>query len=380
MNKIEDFFLKVLQNQPKDELQRYIRGFDKSEWQELHELSIKSGLFSAFYKRLTELNLEGPPDDFIALLQNLYFANLKRNIRLEKKMLEIMDFFRENGITAMPLKGPFMARQIYGDIDLRRTSCDLDFLVSRTQFDEAVSVFRKAGYCPSDKKDSNRYYAFCRQIPLQKKEGNDILRIELHWDLRNIFVRTHIDEFLSAAKNIDYSGIQIMAPSNEDLLLYLIFKSVFVFDTNFIDIRYLFDIHNLILKFRDCMDWEALAWKIRRFGFGLHTAYALRYSADFFRTDIPQDFINQFRIPWLKKFLLRKTTDRRGALWSNSRAKKTYAWLFLTKSYLFSDNIFGAVKDILRKMIIAVKLLCSPHTLSAVLIAISYYYATMVSR
>lgn len=360
MDKVEDFFLKVLQLRPKDELQGYTGDFNKSQWNSLHELSLKSGLFPAFYKRLAELNLDGIPRDFISLLQNLYFTNLKRNIYLEKQMLEITAFFQKNGITLMPLKGPFMARQIYGDLDMRRTSCDLDFLVSWLQFKKAVSIFKNEGYYFPYQKDPDRHYIFRREVPLCKNK-KDSVRLELHWDLLNIFSVTHIEEFWNSAEGVDYNGIKIPAPSSEDLLLYLIFKSVFELDTYIIDIKYLFDINSLILRRGDRINWKILTAKIRRFGFGLHAAYALGYSIDFFGTDIPKSFLDQFKVGRLKKFMLRNKTDKRNVLRANNKVKITYVWRFLTSSYLFSDNIFGTIKEIFRKIWLSVKLILNPQ-------------------
>jgi Uncharacterised nucleotidyltransferase len=50
-----------------------------------------------------------------------------------------------SGIPAIALKGPIMARELYGDPGLRVTS-DIDLLVSRTDFTRAVEILSDQGY------------------------------------------------------------------------------------------------------------------------------------------------------------------------------------------------------------------------------------------
>jgi hypothetical protein len=70
------------------------------------------------------------PAEWLARLRMQYMMNAARNMKMTAELLRILDALKEAGIKAMPLKGPVLAQQLYGDVALRQFS-DLDILVAR---------------------------------------------------------------------------------------------------------------------------------------------------------------------------------------------------------------------------------------------------------
>lgn len=80
-------------------------------------------------------------------LRKLYYSNLARNIRLTEEMLRILKMFEHAGIKAIPVKGPALAVQAYGDLSLRQFD-DLDFLLRLEDMMSAGDILKANGYKP----------------------------------------------------------------------------------------------------------------------------------------------------------------------------------------------------------------------------------------
>ena len=87
----------------------------KLNWDHLKEMAIYQGVFPLLYHRLT--NTEPPllPESERPSWRDLFLINAQRNLRLNRKLLQILTFLTQQGIRAIPIKGPVLALQAYGD-------------------------------------------------------------------------------------------------------------------------------------------------------------------------------------------------------------------------------------------------------------------------
>lgn len=199
--------------------------------------------------------MENIPHDFLAKLKSLYLVNLKINLKLEKELLNIIHYFKENDITIIPLKGPVLARFLYGDLSLRGRSGDLDLLIKKEQLKEAEEALGKIGFNPNRESADIFWRSFnlkyYREIGFIRSTNR--LLVELHLDLRGLFSYPPLEDFWSGLREFDLDGERILMPSNEDLLTYLCLVAMPL--TEFIELRYLYDIHTLISKFGKDLNW-----------------------------------------------------------------------------------------------------------------------------
>ncbi len=342
-----------------EELYKKMASLEDEDWQALFSLSIKNGLFPQLYDRLARLNLKKRPPEFSSKFRNIYLLNLKRNMLFEREMLKILDYLKEAGMRVIPLKGPFLARYIYNDLALRRSSGDLDILVRYDEIEKIGNKLKDIGYsfC-SGRFEIDIFHRFRRQISLQKRSAREFgVVIELQWDIRDMFTRTHTEEFWANSKEVDFNGHRVLAPSDEDLVLYLVLKSTFVFDSNFVEIKYLYDMHSLITSAARHIDWEMVARKVDELGLGVDFFYAFSISRAFFNTDIPEDILERFRPSPLKRLLVARRVRKEKILQAENKIPSTYVWYFLTSSFLRSKTIFGCLRMVLRKIRIAVELI-----------------------
>jgi hypothetical protein len=85
------------------------------------------------------------PPDRLAALRSEYHSIVARNMQLTHALQEALGALEAAGIAAIPVKGPVLALQAYGDIT-RRQFCDLDVLVRPPDLARAQQALEGIGY------------------------------------------------------------------------------------------------------------------------------------------------------------------------------------------------------------------------------------------
>ena len=348
---IEQILLCIIQEDSNtNKINKKIQDFNDSNWLALYELATKSGLSFVFYSRLLSLKLKNIPSEFLSKLKNLYLLNLKRNILLEQELFIILSYLQGLNIAVIALKGPLLARYLYNDLALRQASCDLDLLVKYENIEETEQKLQKIGYSfPLGKGgQADFFHRFRKQITLQKhREGlNDII-LDLHWDFRDRFINTHLEEFWFNAAYINLDGHRILAPSEEDLLLYLTLNAISDFD--FVQIKYLYDIHQLITTRANNINWNILVSKARQISLGAVIFVTLRLCRDLFNTDIPQKILGS-RKSVIRDNLIKLWINKKNILRFREKIASGYIWRHFVSSYILSKNIFACMRIIYNKI------------------------------
>lgn len=360
--RIEDVLLLVLKdNAEKSTIEKKVKNFTAVNWQDLGDLATKTGLFAEFYKRLLKLNLTDIPPDFLNRLKNLYLFNLRQNLILQRELFNLLEYFRAGGMAVVPLKGPILARHLYGDVALRRTSCDLDLLVKRERFEEAERILEKAGYvAPETNRDKfyrNYELKHSGQLRFSRHidDKNNFL-VELHWDLRGLFAYAPLEDFWRDLREIDFDGHKILMPSNENLLIYLCLISMTL--TEFPEPRYLYDIYTFVKKFGADLKWDTLAAKVVNARYRGPVFFGLALSREFFGFNIPAGFLEDIRPDIFKRLFLKLWINKQNVLYKRpDRSLGWYyfftTWHYFVTSWLYSKNIIDCIRIIYKKIFLS---------------------------
>lgn len=130
------------------------------------------------YLKLKDMPETIVPLEVIQALQQTYTKNTFKMLQLSGEMEQISKLFAENEIKTLFLKGPALARHLYGDISLR-TSKDLDVLVQETDLDKVDALLLASGYvkggAPFLLNGTKRKTHHVEYVHLQKK-----IQIEIH--------------------------------------------------------------------------------------------------------------------------------------------------------------------------------------------------------
>jgi hypothetical protein len=130
-------FLLLLDFPDSADIDRRLKAFTSSDWKAFFDFTTRSGLFPTCCSHLLHGKSLVIPRHYKSRLKQMFLLNLQRNSLLELELLAILDDFRNQGIEALPLKGPFLARYLYNDLALRRASADLDILMLDQQLRDA---------------------------------------------------------------------------------------------------------------------------------------------------------------------------------------------------------------------------------------------------
>jgi hypothetical protein len=186
-------------------------------------LAGKHGVMSLLYRSLGQIDRLVVPKETMARLRMLYMQNAARNVRMTGEMLRLLGIFEARGIQAIPIKGPILARQVYGDITLRRFS-DLDILVLKQDVLKAKEILLSEGYEQDFQLNAEQeklLLKFDCEYTFNHKARR--ISVEIHWQLA----------LSSQALDSDFAGIwgrakrtvlenrEVLSLSPEDQLMAL---------------------------------------------------------------------------------------------------------------------------------------------------------------
>ena len=172
------------------------------DWDALLVLGRRHSVFPLLYRQLTAVVRQDVPPEALNRLQEVYRGNTARNLFLLGELERVLRSLAEDGITAIPWKGPTLAIAGYGDLSLRRF-VDLDVIVRRDDVERAIAVLTRLGYRAEPAVSVSQQAFLIRTqhgLAFHRDEGR--LIVELHWDVAGV-------------------GSEVLALAPEDVLLSL---------------------------------------------------------------------------------------------------------------------------------------------------------------
>jgi hypothetical protein len=134
-----------LDGSARESLDREIGG--KVNWILLREEALHQGIFPLVYRFLKDTGQAGISEDKGGKWQSLYRVNTERNLRLTRRLTQILDLMASQGLSLLPIKGPVLAVQGYNDLALRQIT-DLDFLCKPEEAHKVFDLLTQAGFKP----------------------------------------------------------------------------------------------------------------------------------------------------------------------------------------------------------------------------------------
>ena len=260
------------------------------------------------------------------------------NTFYKKELMKILASFAAREIPVIPLKGILLSEYLYGDVESRDRSVDLDLLVREDSVARARSALEELGYIFRPDGEIEEYMWSYNFI----KPG--MPPIDLHWDI-TMMVRSHerIDSLWRLARPADLSGVKYYYFKPEELLLYL--SAHLVNSGAFRQLRHIRDIEHLIEKYGNEIDWNSVARKARewRLSGSLYAALVLirQSSGSIFSVEI----LRELKISLPKRLFIRFFADKKVVVARPFRRRFLDAFL----SYTFFEIVEAAsLKDYLR--------------------------------
>ncbi len=193
------------------------------EWDGFLDLSWRHGLMPLTNRHLLNSFADAVPAEHLKRIREDFRHNAARNLLLTNELCEMLDALGAQGLGARPLKGPALARQVYGDIKLR-SFVDLDLLVRAADATRAGEVLASLGYRPhlqlSPAQEAMLSRSECDRVYL--REGRNLM-CELHWAVTPPYfsVPLRTEAIFSDLTRIELCGREVAVPSDEIMLLLL---------------------------------------------------------------------------------------------------------------------------------------------------------------
>jgi hypothetical protein len=213
------------------------------------------------------------PPQILAELQKTLRSNAAHHMLLSGELLSLLRILDAEKVRAVPLKGPVLASELWGNI-ASRVMCDLDLLVSKADITRTTKILLANGYrLDSRLPPGQEKSAFHWNSQLAMVRDTPPVNLDLHWQLLpSLFpCAAYFDSVWDRLRTASFEGREILALSDNDLLLFLcahgsrhLWK----------DLRLSADIARLV-QIRQDLDWDSLMRSARDAGGELVLALGL---------------------------------------------------------------------------------------------------------
>lgn len=193
---------------------------EEIDWDCVVRKACLHGIVPIVYRTLEGMTEERVPKAILNKLHIYTRMIADRNTLLVDELNTILKLFSSQGIEVMPLKGPLLATELYGNLELRPIT-DLDILVRTQDVPKAKRLLLARGYLPEKDLSARQEKEYLtRECAFHFYQANGKLNVDLHWRL--IRWQAFKSDFLwSRAVTVRSGEIQSLWLAPEELLLYL---------------------------------------------------------------------------------------------------------------------------------------------------------------
>ncbi|HWJ77138.1 MAG TPA: nucleotidyltransferase family protein [Niallia sp.] len=233
--------------------------FININWNLFLELAFHHRIYPSLYVKLKDYFTNLVPKHVMQTLAMEYKNNTIKMLCLSAELEEINTLFTKNNVQSIFLKGPVLAKQLYGDIS-NRTSSDIDLLVRIDDLNQVDGLLKKKGYQKEDEflavfdewKWRNHHISYFHP----RKQT----LVEIHWRLSpGPKKESSFEELWRRKSTVYFAQNPIHTLGKEDLFLFLVTHGA---RHGWSRLRWLVDIHNLI---KDELNWGELQKLLKRY-------------------------------------------------------------------------------------------------------------------
>ena len=152
------------------------------DWEYLLGLGEQNEVLSLLYWHLNAASDDLVPPAVMQRLRGVFFQTSVHNLSLLKELMRVLAKLKEDGIDAVPYKGPSLARSLFGNVAFRRTR-DIDILVRPEAVERTRRLLVREGYQLATPMTDEEMVAHRQShYHLELLRQADGLRLEIHWE------------------------------------------------------------------------------------------------------------------------------------------------------------------------------------------------------
>lgn len=262
-------------------------GLTARQWTLVADEALRHQLGGLTYQVLTtQPDASGAPEEVRRRLRPAYRDIALRNAVLFRYTAQITKALAERGIPVMLLKGMHLARYTYAEPAMR-SMADVDIMVPRDRLAEAEQVFLAHGYGPTPRPDLAEFCSWSNHLAKLTKPNAPVF--EVHWGIERPTSPFRIDltGLWRRARPDMLEDAPVLLLALEDLLLHLVLHVSYHHRFDRSAFKGLMDIHAVIVRHRDTIDWRVLADRSVEWGASGFVYATLKLSAQLLGTPVP---------------------------------------------------------------------------------------------
>lgn len=285
MNETSKVILNIIANSA--EVPSLLENLNYNDWRRIEFTAKDQGIRALLYSRLRSLGLTRViPSGIAQGFREAYITSTGKNINFLAELGKIVDEFHAANIPLIVLKGCDLVQRVYSDIGCREMN-DLDVLVPKEKIVPAAEILLGMGFHFINGKkleDISIYYH--NHLPGLVKNG---VLLEVHWSIayNNVSDGLQMTDLWNTAIPFDGVNHNQLFLSPEYLLLHQCYHNAIHHDFSF-GIRPYSDIHEIIRKFGDTIDWEFFCDRVNECGWANGIGATLKLTHNYFGIEIPQ--------------------------------------------------------------------------------------------
>ncbi|MGK7945084.1 MAG: nucleotidyltransferase family protein [Microcystaceae cyanobacterium] len=182
------------------------------DWSYLVQVSADHKIMPLLYQSLNTVCPQDIPKTILSQLRNCFHHNALKNLHLTKELIQLLNYFQEHGIPAIPYKGPVLAVSVYGNLALRQFN-DLDILINQPDISSAKSLLVSQKYqLGNDFSWESSFF-----------NPNNGVEVDLHWGITpsDWAFKLNFEQLLQQVQSIFLVERNVITLSPEDLLIIL---------------------------------------------------------------------------------------------------------------------------------------------------------------
>ena len=256
------------------------------DWDVVFSICQEEGVSPILYKAIEKQEIFEIPSVIRDNFKAVYLLNHFRNENFLNNLKDLLALFQKKSIPIILLKGGALFTTLYEDPALRPMD-DLDLLVHEENLEKAHQLFISAGCLLTGKE----YWPWWRKFGGGRNYLKDSVLFELHWNLGGPDFPVSSAEIFARAKKIVVSGIQTLALSPEDFLLYHLYHAAY--HHAILKLIWLMDIVKITTLWKEEINWERFWGKAKAFGLAPGINLGLREAKEVLGAYVPQETLRE---------------------------------------------------------------------------------------
>ncbi len=227
-------------------------------------------------------------------LRERVFGLAARNLILAQELATILRAFQARRLACMPLRGPALAEQLYGETTTRPMG-DLDLLVHHHSLAEVGRTLADLGFVEMDRRAGfSRAYSYTLKFI---KDQHGWIVVEPHWTIAYPPFAERLDMSGVWERSVQGQvvGVDTRLLSRVDLLLHLCFH--LIHRGREAPLLWYYELDRLIRQHHRDLDWSSLARIAQQAGQEFLVSQVFEKLQNVLRTPVPQEVLSQLSQP-----------------------------------------------------------------------------------